>query len=728
MKTKLIVASVGAALIVSLTASAKSVYLIADINSSPTPIHAYDIQGDQIVFQAAYDVPYFGGGATGLTIDTDSKTLFVDYEFSNVIQLLDAETFADLGTTTAPGAEEMAGIVYDHDNGSLYAIERYGNKLYGWTYDAGTHVLTPHAGSPFTLTDVGEAFGIALDEVNDLLYVASWGTTIHYFNTGDWSLAGSFVLTNPAISIAIDVTRGYVYTGAAWDGGNYLSRYELGTGTETIVNIGEGEGAMGLSVDPATGLTYVSTGYGGDRLVVFDLDLNETDSEYAGGDPTDVCVPGRDISYNPLGFSKDDGLAEGECALPGDTVTYTICYANPNEYEVTGATITDTLPDGVAFVSASDGGALQAATGDVIIWDIGTIPGGTPETCVTLTVTVDVDIPLGTELLNEARIETEQTPPTTQTELTIVCEVIPPTCDAGGPYVVECQGGVTTVMLDGSASGDPLDSELTYLWEIDCPAASFDDPASPTPTLSLATPECAMTCDVTLTVDSGLSDPVTCTVVIEIVDTVAPNLSCPAESKVECGAQPSNCPDQVTATDNCDPNPVITFSDAAGDGAITRTWTATDDCGNAATCVTVYNAEDTTPPVLVCPGLIQVEAPDEGGVAVDSVTLTVTATDLCDGDVALTDNRPAEFYPVGTTEVTFTATDAAGNTATCTVLVEVFYEGQAGQPAPTQTVFVDERTTRTTPFFLPCGLLGLLPLVGSLLGLGALKYRLRRQR
>jgi hypothetical protein len=96
-------------------ASAKSVYVIANINQSPTPIRTYDIQGapQYLVFQATQNVPSFAGGAVGLGLDATSRKLFVTYEVSNVIQLLDATSFANLGTTSAPGASNLAGIVVD---------------------------------------------------------------------------------------------------------------------------------------------------------------------------------------------------------------------------------------------------------------------------------------------------------------------------------------------------------------------------------------------------------------------------------------------------------------------------------------------------------------------------------------------------------------------------------------------------------------------------------------
>ena len=73
--------------------------------------------------------------------------------------------------------------------------------------------------------------------------------------------------------------------------------------------------------------------------------------------------------------------------------------------------------------------------------------------------------------------------------------------------------------------------------------------------------------------------------------TSAPAITCPVDVTIEC--TDSTDPDDTgtaTATDICDDTPVITFSDVTVGGScpqlytITRTWIATDDCGNAGTC------------------------------------------------------------------------------------------------------------------------------------------------
>ena len=78
---------------------------------------------------------------------------------------------------------------------------------------------------------------------------------------------------------------------------------------------------------------------------------------------------------------------------------------------------------------------------------------------------------------------------------------------------------------------------------------------------------------------------------------------------------------------------------------------------------------DTTPPVLRLPGDQRVETTSAAGTP---VSFNATATDALDGDVAVTcDPASSATFPLGTTTVTCSATDASGNTATgsFTVLV-----------------------------------------------------------
>lgn len=105
-------------------------------------------------------------------------------------------------------------------------------------------------------------------------------------------------------------------------------------------------------------------------------------------------------------------------------------------------------------------------------------------------------------------------------------------------------------------------------------------------------------------------------------------------------------------------------------GATLVTCSATDQAGNAATPKTFQVAvspftppTDTVAPVISQPANITVDATSETG-AVVTYTLP-TATDNVDGSVAVT-CAPASGanFPVGTTSVTCSASDSAGNAAT----------------------------------------------------------------
>lgn len=162
------------------------------------------------------------------------------------------------------------------------------------------------------------------------------------------------------------------------------------------------------------------------------------------------------------------------------------------------------------------------------------------------------------------------------------------------------------------------------------------------------------------------------------VDTAPPTLAgVPGDTTVECDAVPA--PAAVTATDDCDTAPSISLSETTTPGGcphnytLTRTWTATDDCGNSAGAAQVIAVVDTTPPALsVDTTPICVTDGDCDGA--EAVLLpTASATDNCDGAPSVSHDAPALFPAGQTTIVTFTATDACGNQSTATVDVTVLY-------------------------------------------------------
>jgi hypothetical protein len=99
------------------------------------------------------------------------------------------------------------------------------------------------------------------------------------------------------------------------------------------------------------------------------------------------------------------------------------------------------------------------------------------------------------------------------------------------------------------------------------------------------------------------------------------------------------------------------------------TLTAIDNWGASNSCVAMVLVLDQTPPQLSCPADITVEFTNETGA---SVSFTPQATDNCSGPVSLVSVPPSgSTFPIGTSTVRCTATDAAGNSNSCTFQVTV---------------------------------------------------------
>jgi len=128
-----------------------------------------------------------------------------------------------------------------------------------------------------------------------------------------------------------------------------------------------------------------------------------------------------------------------------------------------------------------------------------------------------------------------------------------------------------------------------------------------------------------------------------------------------------------TATDNCDRDVDIMYFDNEQDEAcgktITRTWVASDDCGNTASEVQLIVIRDTQNPVLSgVPASVQINCDDA------IPTATVTATDNCSDDILVT----LEEFEIpggcpGERNITrvWTATDDCGNAATGSQVISI---------------------------------------------------------
>jgi hypothetical protein len=204
---------------------------------------------------------------------------------------------------------------------------------------------------------------------------------------------------------------------------------------------------------------------------------------------------------------------------------------------------------------------------------------------------------------------------------------------------------------------------------------------------------------VTVTAVDAASNVVTGKFNITVVDTAAPIITVPANQTLEAtSAAGATATFSASANDLVAGAVAVAYSSASGStfalGINTVVLTATDATGNKATRTFTICVRDTTAPVISVPANQTVGATGSDGTIVEFAT---NASDLVDGAVAVSASiSSGSKFPIGTTTVTLTATDAAGNTATgsFTVTVQTAAPVIITQPV-SQTVVLGHSVTLT---------------------------------
>ena len=191
---------------------------------------------------------------------------------------------------------------------------------------------------------------------------------------------------------------------------------------------------------------------------------------------------------------------------------------------------------------------------------------------------------------------------------------------------------------------------------------------------SILTNDCQFVITRTYSATDSCGSVAVCHQTIRVIDTTPPELTCVASRNVECGdVWDFNDP---TATDACGDDAVIlsvvdTRTNALGGNlfSATRTWAATDPCGNQARCQQTITVVDTTPPQIDCSTNIIVAC---SGSESAPVFFSTTAVDICDPQVQVTCTPPSgTVFQLGAVTVACLATDASGNSSPCSFQVTV---------------------------------------------------------
>jgi hypothetical protein len=240
---------------------------------------------------------------------------------------------------------------------------------------------------------------------------------------------------------------------------------------------------------------------------------------------------------------------------------------------------------------------------------------------------------------------------------TVECGMSTAPADTGTATGTDACGTVTITFSDSSVPGCGNTEVITRVWT--------------------ATDECG--------------NPSSCTQIITVVDTTPPTIVCPANATVECGMSTAPAATgTATGSDICG-TVTITFNDsfapACGNtGVITRTWTATDQCGNSSSCTQIITIIDTTDPVITGPmpdgSTMEVECNLRDPnwtpfvVTTDDLEITDNCSDRVDITVTYTDTLEEEGE-CGVSDFlslwrcVWTATDECGNSSTYTLFLRI---------------------------------------------------------
>jgi uncharacterized repeat protein (TIGR01451 family) len=299
-----------------------------------------------------------------------------------------------------------------------------GTAITNSTYGIGSSGTAPVNGIAITTTVTSDPV-LSISKTDGPDPIAAGGTltyTLSYDNSGNAD-ATNVVLTDtlPANTSFVSATAGGFLSG------NIV--------TWPIGSLAAGDsGSVQLSVqveNPLANGTIITN-------IAYSIDSNETA-------PVSGAAATTTVTSDPvLSVSK---IAGPDPIAAGDTLVYTLSYANSGNADATGVVLTDVIPADTAFVSATAGGALSGGT---VTWAVGSLMAGGAGS-VQMIVHVDSPLPDGTIITNSTYgIDSNETAPVNGTAVLTTVTSIP---------------ALSITKIDGPdpvAAGGTLTYTLTY--------------------------------------------------------------------------------------------------------------------------------------------------------------------------------------------------------------------------------------------------------------------------
>ncbi|MBW6499231.1 MAG: DUF11 domain-containing protein, partial [Bacteroidales bacterium] len=282
------------------------------------------------------------------------------------------------------------------------------------------------------------------------------------------------------------------------------------------------------------------------------------------------------ISVSNLPDLKAEKTSSISPALVLQPLTYHLSISNIGRIAHTGNyTVTDYLPIGTNYLSSNPAGVYDSET-HTVNWVISSplAPNQSEEFSITL-AGIDCEL-AGSSLLNRITVFSSNLADADNSNNTFL--LLTPVIDNVAPVitlpptelVLQCFDiELVNAWIATASATDNCDTEIEIF-------ASFSEPEN----------NCNQSVTVTFTATDSYGNTSSETKEFLINDTTAPiwDQELPDDITVECDEMPGA--DVLTATDNCDTDLPVEFSEfqiegeCAGSYTLIRNWTATDNCGN----------------------------------------------------------------------------------------------------------------------------------------------------
>ena len=572
---------------------------------------------------SGFNLPY------GVAVNEVTDKIYVTNYGSNSVLVINANTDA------------ITSYIPVGTNPYRLDVDESANRIYVANYNSGTiSVINGATDTVITTIPVSaKPFGVAVNEVTKRVYVTHEGSNLlSVINSNTNTVITTITVGNRPFGVAVDEISNKVYVANL----NSNSVSKINGATNTVEVTIPFDSAVDVAVNPNVNELYVSS-FTGNSVGVFTTASNTfLRSISVGNAPQDI-----DVNTSSNRVYVANALADNIIVIKPDRTT------------LQATILTGDLPFGIAVKEDDD----RVYVTNFNSHTVSVIEGNPPTDDTVYTFVQKCDT--RTELCappNSRTIVTGNTLKMQYSVYTGICSSLRLHIFVDGHFIT------TTPFLSWKGSSGqfaslPLDTGILDLGTV-----------SPgTHVLSLQGEGQISGCNVQGYLASWGGN----VQIFTSSDATMPSMTVPSDMTQEA-TSPSGATVtySVTAVDNVDGVIAPTCTPSSGStfalGTTTVTCTATDAAGNTASATFTVTVRDTTSPSITAPATVSVISK----VPVSVLLGTPTASDLVDTSLTITNDAPA-LFTIGTTIVTWRATDDSGNSASATQIVVVKTPGAA---------------------------------------------------